>query len=122
MKRSGTKSTDLQALIQAMNLAVARDGNCPADHFWSRKVRLPGHPAVRRDIDVSKQKDIRKERQDMLIGKKFSNKTFSENKKVRVQDPDSKKWSIKGQVMGSRTSEDGSSSSYYILTEDGNTV
>ena len=67
-----------------MNLTVAKDGNCPADHFWSWQVRLPGHPAVRRDIDVQKQKEIRKERQDRLNGKKFSNKTFSENQNVSV--------------------------------------
>ena len=105
-----------------MNLAVGRDGNCPADHFWSRQVRLPGHPAVRRDIDVSRQKDIRKERQERLIGKKFSSKTFAENQEVRVQDPDNKRWSIKGMIVGSHTSKDVSSLSYYIKTEDGNTV
>ena len=58
-KGAGATGSKLQALVQAMNLAVARDGNCPADHFWSRQVRLPGHPAVRNDIDVTKQKEIR---------------------------------------------------------------
>merc|ERR1712059_40365 len=71
--RTGAKGVELQALMQAANLAVARDGNCPADHFWSRQVRLPGHPAVRKDIDVQEQAKIRKERQSCLLGKRFSN-------------------------------------------------
>ena len=99
VKRTGAKATELQALIQASNLAVARDGNCPADHFWSRQVRLPGHPVVRRDINVDPQVEIRKERQKRLLGKKFSNKTFIEHQKVRLQEQDTKRWSVKGERL-----------------------
>ena len=38
VKRTGATGCKLQALVQAMNLAVARNGSCPADHFWSRQV------------------------------------------------------------------------------------
>ena len=122
VKRTGARGVELQALMQAANLAVARDGNCPADHFWSRQVRLPGHPAVRKDIDVKEQVQIRKERQSRLLGKRFSNRTFDDNQKVRVQDPETKRWTMKGVVVGSRRGEDGSPTSYYVETEEGATV
>ncbi len=82
VKRTGAKGGELQTLNQAANRAVARDGNCPAEHFWSRKVRLPGHPAVKKDINVEEQVKIWKERQNRLLGKKFSTRSFSDNKKV----------------------------------------
>ena len=58
----------------------------------------------------------------MLNGKKFSKRNFEENQKVWVQDPKSKKLSLKGDIVGSRPSEDCTPSSYYIWTEDGNTL
>ena len=122
VKRTGAKGGELQTLIQAANRAVARDGNCPAEHFWSRQVRLPGHPAVKKDINVEEQVKIRKERQNRLLGKKFSTRSFSDNQKVRVQDPSTKRWSLKGVVVGSRICEDGTPTSYYVETEDGETV
>ena len=122
VKQTGAKGVELQALMQASNLAVARDGNCPADHFWSCQVRLPGHPAVRRDINVKEQVQIRKERQDRLLGKRFSTRSYADKQKVRVQDPDTKRWSVKGVVVGSRNGEDGAPTSYYVETEDGGTV
>ena len=65
---------------------------------------------------------IRKERQDRLLGKKFSNRSFADKQKVRVQDPATKRWSVKGVVVGARTGEDGTPTSYYVETEDGGTV
>ena len=39
-----------------------------------------------------------------------------------MQDHTTKRWSLKGIVVGSRISEDGTPSSYYVETEDGGTV
>ena len=82
VKRTGAKGVQLQAWMQSANLAVARDGNCPAEHFWRRQVRHLGHPSVKRDINVREQVKIRKERQERLLGKRFSNRSFSDSQKV----------------------------------------
>ena len=55
VKRTGAKGVQLQALMQAANLAVTRDGNCPAERFWRRQVRYPSHPCTKRDINVGEQ-------------------------------------------------------------------
>ena len=124
VKRTGARGVQLQVFMQAANLAVVKEGNCHAEHFWQRQVRLPGHPSIKKDIDMGEQIKIRKERQEKLLGKRFSNRAFADQQKVRVQDPHSKLWTTKGKgvVVGSRLGEDGTPTSYYVQTEDGGTV
>ena len=98
-------------MIQAANLAVAKDKNCPAEHFWQRQVRLPGHPSIKKDIVVGEQIKIRKERQDKLLGKRFSNRAFTDQQKVRIQDPKTRLWNTKGVIVGSRVGDDGATTS-----------
>ena len=108
--------------MQASNLAVARDNNCPSDHFWQRQVRLPGHPSIKKDIEVGEQIKIRKDRQNKLLGKRFSNRAFNIHQKVRVQDPKTRLWNTKGVVVGSRLGDDGTPTSYFIDTEEEGTL
>ena len=122
VKRTGARGVELQALMQAANLAVAKDKNCPAEHFWQRQVRLPGHPSIKKDIEVGEQIKIRKERQNKLLGKRFSNRAFTNQQKVRIQDPKTRLWNTKGVIVGSRVGDDGAPTSYFIETEEEGTL
>jgi hypothetical protein len=122
VRRTGARGVELQALMQAANLAVTKDKNCPAEHFWQRQVRLPGHPSIKKDIEVGEQIKIRKERQSKLLGKKFSNRALTNQQKVRIQDPKTKLWNTKGVVVGSRVGDDGAPTSYFIETEEEGTL
>ena len=96
----------------------------PADLFFNRVVRSSTPGSGRRNLDLEKELQKRKEEQQSirrkLGGGRLSVEIFREGDRVRVQDVKKKTWSMKG-TISSAVYHEGAHypSSYYVAADDG---
>ena len=123
MKKSGvTKGAALEKLVFDLNSMNRGDGSgTPVDIFLGRQVNTSLPNAGSKFINMKKEVEKRKKMQGRWMDRlgRCSSTDFKEGDLVRVQDPKSGVWNIKGEIQEVREHQVGGSKSYMIAGENG---
>ena len=110
-----------ESVFNVNNEPASSGAGSPAERFFLRGIRSTLPNSFKRNLQIQDLMTIRDQKRKKLASRRGRKSTdiFQEGDPVRIQDPISKRWNIKGKIESIRSSADGVQSSFQIKKSNG---